>query len=106
MSFWVSAFTERRVLVESWGYAARTNATAADGWSWPTAMPFWDPQRLAANDAAFTAPTPELLDWLRARGVRWMVVDRRFGPESARLRALASLRWERGPVAVYAVPNG
>lgn len=94
-SFWLSAYSERRVLVEGWGFAPRV---AANG----SFTPFWDRDLLRRNDEAFTDPTPDGLAELRARhGVRWLVVDRRISEESAELRGLARLRFENERMAVY-----
>ena len=92
-SFWLSAYAERRVLVEGWLFAPRVSETGEQS--------FWDPALLALNDEAFTAPTPEVLDALRARGVRWLVDDRAVGRESPELAALATPRYDNGRVAVY-----
>jgi hypothetical protein len=93
-SFWLSAYSERSVLVEGWAFAPRL-AVIGMG-------PFWDQQLLARNDAAFTAPTEAGLAELRQRhGVRWLVVDRDVGEESPRLASLATLRYDNGRLAVY-----
>ncbi len=101
LSFWLSAYAERRVLLEGWGYTARGNADSTATGLPVGATPFWDADLSAANDAAIYAPTPENLAALGRRGVRWIVVDRRIGRESARLSMLAPLRFEQGPIAVY-----
>ncbi|MFC0533204.1 hypothetical protein [Phytohabitans kaempferiae] len=98
-SFWLSAYTERSVLVEGWSFAPRMVGLPLGPWE-----PFWDPALLAANDAAFYEPTPEGLEALRARGVRWLVVDRDVRLESPDLAALAPLRFENARMAVYALP--
>jgi hypothetical protein len=93
-SFWLSAYSERSVLVEGWAFAPR-HATAG-------LAPFWDPPKLAANDAAFTEPTADGLRDLSARyGVRYLVVDREVAPESPELAGLADLRYDNGRLAVY-----
>jgi hypothetical protein len=92
-SFWLSAYSERRVLVEGWLFAPRVSETGEQA--------FWDPALLALNDEAFTAPTPPVLEALRARGVRWLVVDRALGRESPALPELARLRYDNGRDAVY-----
>ncbi len=77
--FWVSAFTERRILVEGWAYIPpelvglpsnkKTNAS--------TGGPFWKPAVLAANDRAFTHPTAQSVATLHLEyGVTWLFVDR------------------------------
>ena len=92
-SFWLSAYAERRVLIEGWAFAPRVSETS--DWT------FWDPDLLRRNDAAFTAPTPAGLAFLRGRGVKWLVVDRRVGQESPELAALATLHYDNGRLAVY-----
>jgi hypothetical protein len=97
-AFWVSGFGERRVLVEGWGYSNRIVGTTPPAGLGYAEQPFWDPELLAANDTAFTDPTPRRLAALRHRyGVRWLVADRRVGV-SPELAALATLR-HRGPDA-------
>jgi hypothetical protein len=97
-SFWLSAYAERSVLVEGWGFAPRLTQVQ----EWP--LPFWNPDRLRHNDQAFTAPTPRNLDRLRRRyGVRWLVVDRAVGHESPVLRSLAALRFDNGRMGVYEI---
>jgi hypothetical protein len=97
-SFWLSAYTERSVLVEGWAFAPRVVGEPRGPWA-----PFWDPPLLAANDAAFYSPTPEGLAGLRARGVRWLVVDRDVRLESPDLAGLAQLRFENARMAVYSL---
>ncbi|MCW2569358.1 MAG: hypothetical protein JWN54_3455 [Mycobacterium sp.] len=107
-TFIVTAFTERRVLVEGWGFTAPDDAALARKFTPYTALqydnPFWDPARLAANDAAFTDPTPERLAELRDRwGVRWLFVSNRGSGAvpSPRLGQLADLRYENRDARVY-----
>ncbi|HZN73996.1 MAG TPA: hypothetical protein VFC00_20195 [Micromonosporaceae bacterium] len=95
--FWLSAYAERRVLVEGWGFAPRLATTGST-------TPFWHPDLLRLNDAAFTAPTAEGLRELRDRhGVRWLVVDRAVGVESPELATLAVPRFDNGRLAVYEI---
>ncbi|MGW4637529.1 hypothetical protein ACWEN6_03325 [Sphaerisporangium sp. NPDC004334] len=73
--FWVTALTERRMLVEGWTYTA-TNMSRWVSRGLPEYIAFWDGRRLALNDAAFTAPSPEILRELRDRHhVRWLFAD-------------------------------
>jgi hypothetical protein len=93
-SFWLSAYAERRVLVEGWAFAPRVSQSG----SWA----FWDPDLLARNDALFTAPTPAALAAIRADdGVRWLVADRQVAAESPDLATLADLRYSNDRMAVY-----
>ncbi|MFU8872992.1 hypothetical protein [Micromonospora sp. SL4-19] len=94
-TFWVSAYTERSVLVEGWAFAPRM---VGQGWT----APFWDSERLRLNDVAFAAPTPAGLAELRDRyGVRWLVADRTVAAESPALADLAELRFRNKRVSVY-----
>jgi len=104
LSYWLPAFSERRVLLGSWGYAPRSVEWSAAHRRFGPAPRYWDPAQLAANDAAITDTTPQRLAWLRARGVRWIVVDRAYGGESPRLARLAILRWQRDGTAIYELP--
>lgn len=93
-TFWLSAYGERRVLIEGWAFAPRSVGDAF--------APFWDQDLLHRNDAAFTAPTEEGLRELRDRDhVRWLVVDRTAAPESGELAGLADRRFDNGRLAVY-----
>jgi hypothetical protein len=92
-SFWLSAYAERRVLVEGWTFAPRLAGDAA--------KPFWDPELLDLNDRAFTEPTTQELAELRQDGVRWLVADSRSGPVAPELASLAVTRYSDGPVTVY-----
>jgi hypothetical protein len=93
-SFWLSAYSERRVLVEGWAFAPRVSASG----SWA----FWEPDLLRQGDEAFTAPTRAGLARLRDRdGVRWLVADRQVLVESPALGRLAKLAYENDRIAVY-----
>jgi hypothetical protein len=96
--FWVSALTERRVLVEGWAYPEgfRPGLTRTS--------PFWDRERYAANQAVFEDPDDAAVARLRDEwGVRWLLVDRTLGVESPRLREHATLVLELEDAAVYRV---
>lgn len=96
-SFWLSGYAQRAVLVEGWAFTPRMVGRPEGPYA-----PFWDAQRLRANDAAFTAPTVEGLADLRDRhGVRWLVVDRDVAPEAPTLAALADLTYTNPRMAVY-----
>jgi hypothetical protein len=102
----VSAYTERRVLVEGWGYTsenARMGA-AVPGRSYPNTLPFWDRALLRRNDAFLASPTrAEALALRRRYGVRWIFTDAASGPVSPQLATVASERFATGPVRVYEI---
>jgi hypothetical protein len=101
LSFWMSGFTERRFLLESWGYTPTVASDSGKKRRYGPPSDFWDEKLLARNDAAITEPTPDRIAWLKGHGVRWIMVDRRFGAESARLNTYATLRIETHDLAIY-----
>jgi len=98
--FWLSAYAERGILLEGWSYQVRT-APRAEELDLPgCCLPFWDPQRLRTNDAAFRG-VPEAVEALRDRfQVRWLVLDRRSPYRLDRLRAMADVRYHGGDYVV------
>jgi hypothetical protein len=98
----VSGFAERRVLLEGWSYTPPSNAYERAHMVGSNRVPYWDPALLAANDAAFTHPSPATVGALRTRyGVGWLVVDTRRPYDPAGLAGVATLRFARGDVLVY-----
>ncbi|WP_169982231.1 hypothetical protein, partial [Microbispora sp. H10836] len=101
--FWVSALTERRVLVEGWTYTSSN----MDRWRpglLPEHIPFRDPERLRANDLVFVSPTSAAARLLRDRyGVRWLLADERYTAPDGRLGDVAELRFRSGDYAVYRI---
>ncbi|MBG0813543.1 hypothetical protein [Planomonospora sp. ID82291] len=98
--FWISALTERRVLVEGWAYTTKDNAYRARSEGRPG--PFWDAGRLAANDDLFRNPSASSADRLRTEhGVGWLFVDTRHGVPPGHLAAVAELRYRKGSCEVY-----
>jgi hypothetical protein len=95
--FWLSAYAERSVLVEGWGFAPRTQSQG-------TSAAFWKPEVLELGDRAIAEPTPAALDQLyRSYGVRFLVVDRGVSAEGPELRQLADQRFDNGAIAVYQI---
>ena len=97
--FWLSAFAERRVLVEGWAYIppesvglpsnARTNASGG--------APFWRPRLLRLNDQLFRHATPAIANTIRRRyGVRWLFADRRRQVDLGLLRRVATVAHHDG----------
>jgi hypothetical protein len=101
LHFWFTAFTERRFLVEGWGFTAKANQWQEAERS-PIFAPYWDPRRLADNDVVFHEPTQARVDLLRdGYGVRWLFVDETAGRVSPNLDRYARLRIRSGACAVY-----
>ncbi|MFG1707163.1 hypothetical protein ACFLIM_28605 [Nonomuraea sp. M3C6] len=95
--FWVSGFSERRVLVEGWGYAESTQSRTELFVTSYLGVPFADPARLAANDAVFRAPSTENVRHLaRKYGVKWLFTG--INPE---LGEFARLRFRNATSSVY-----
>ena len=62
-NFWISAYTERRIVIEGWGYTQATNGDySADMRN--AYIPAPDPERLKINDAAFLHPSAETVSRL------------------------------------------
>ncbi|MEV7006437.1 hypothetical protein [Streptosporangium sp. NPDC051022] len=104
--FWASALTERHVLVEGWAYTS----TNMDRWrpgELPQHRPFWDGERMRANEAVFDAPSVASAGLLRDRyGVRWLLADERRLRPGTRIGEVADLRFRSGDYAVYRLPEG
>lgn len=100
-AFWVGAFTERRVLLEGWAYTPEAHkAHGVDGRKYAN-QPFHDAELFGLNEAAFTAPTPQVLAELRSLGVRWLFADTAAAPVSADLALLTDEMFSEGTVTVY-----
>ncbi|MGW0802043.1 hypothetical protein [Nonomuraea sp. NPDC002799] len=98
--FWVSGFSERRVLVEGWGYAESTLSRATN--TPYLLVPFADQARLAANDAVFVAPSAANARRLaRQYGVRWL-----FTGINPQLGTIAKLRFANATSSVYELATG
>ncbi|WP_344975028.1 hypothetical protein, partial [Streptosporangium fragile] len=103
---WVTALSERRVLVEGWTYTAANMSRWRPGLL-TERLPFWDAELLRANDAVFHEPSAEAAGRLRDRyGVRWLFADERRGEVSPRLADVAELRFRAGGYAVYRLHDG
>jgi hypothetical protein len=101
-AYWVAAFTERRLLVESWAYTEETLQQIGHQPGSFVTFSFDDPAKLALNEKAFHDPTPEDLATLRDRyHVKWLFGDRLASPVSPKLRDLATLRLSNTDVQVY-----
>lgn len=108
LAFWVSAHSERRSLVNGWGYtatAARLSADRPADSGYFDTVPFWDTSRLQRNMALFAAPTRAAAASLRADyGVTWVYADSTYGAVSPELPQVLTLRYRNGPVSIYQVP--
>ncbi|MCL1899687.1 MAG: hypothetical protein FWG11_04070 [Promicromonosporaceae bacterium] len=97
--FWVSALAERQVLLEGWTYSAPPPSLAPtfqlNRWI------YWDPAFLVANDTAFAHPSAESLEWLRARGVGWLLADLGLASGNPALADHAELMFSSGDFAVF-----
>ncbi len=97
-NFWMAGYSERQFLVEGWSYVAWESVGLHSPLPNNTSSgPFWAPQRLTDNDAAFTTPSASSLGRLRNHyGVQWLLVDRRYPVDLRALRALARVRFHAG----------
>ena len=102
-NFWVSAYTERRIVIEGWGYTAITNADSEPGIA-NARIPTPYPERLAINDAAFQDPTPETVGRLvDTYGVKWLFVSKEYPADVQGLSSLTSMLTKRFNNDHYAV---
>lgn len=105
-AYLISAYAERRVVVEGWAYVPAELVGAP-----PIAdtdiytHPFWDPGLLAVNDAVFTSPSEASLAALRERSpkLRWLVADRSFPGDLVGLARVARPAFESGRYVVFEV---
>ncbi|RVX44561.1 hypothetical protein EDD27_7303 [Nonomuraea polychroma] len=99
--FWLSALSERHVLVEGWGYAPTRRPIPQHPDQIIEDIPFWDKERLRANDAVFNAPSAAAVQRLRDRyGVRWLVADQRLSPHPM-IGQFADLTFRSGAYSIY-----
>ena len=104
LAFWLAAYSERRILVESWGYTPRHNARVVEMDRGYNEVGFWDPAKLATNDQVFESPNIAAVTRLREKyGVRWLILDRRFGGDESGLDVVARSVFKEGDYAVYTV---
>lgn len=99
--FYVTAYSERGVLVEGWAYTREASKAHDPEGTLPYyQVPFWDPDLLALNDGFISAPTAESASELWKLGVRWAVVWD-APPHAKSLEPFARLR-RRGPyLSIY-----
>jgi hypothetical protein len=102
--FWVSALTERRVLLESWGFTP-TNMDRLRPGDRPEYRPFWNQKLFRLNERAFRAPSADAIRELRERyGVRWLFADERR-PASRSIGRFADFQLRYGDYAIYRIPD-
>ncbi|WP_432836537.1 hypothetical protein [Dactylosporangium sp. CA-092794] len=101
--FWFSAYSERRFLVEGWGFTDRAHREAAGAGVNAIFAPYWDQRKLADNDAAFYHPTAQTVGKLRDEyGVKWLMVDEGYLLlPSTWIQDYARFRYRAGRIAVY-----
>ncbi|MEV4135396.1 hypothetical protein AB0J72_24870 [Dactylosporangium sp. NPDC049742] len=106
--FAFAAYSERRFLIEGWGFTNRTHQMAAETGLNAVFAPYWNQQLLSDNDAAFTTPSAATIGKLRDQyRVRWLFVYEASDPSgvtaSPALGEFAQLRHRAGKIAVYEI---
>jgi hypothetical protein len=103
LEFIYSAFTERRVFLEGWGYSQRTRELGLTGTA-GGANPFQD--RLDLNEAAFDGDAHALETLARDYGVRYLIVDRLNGTpvDLDALRRSARVVYDVPEAVVFELP--
>ncbi|WP_433611602.1 hypothetical protein ACQP2P_44755 [Dactylosporangium sp. CA-139114] len=100
--FGIAAYSERRVLVESWAYTAEAHDQEVIQGVPQEHTAYWYPRILADNDAAFARPSPDTIGVLRDRyHVRWLFTEDDIMPPSPELSRYATLMFRSGACAVY-----
>ena len=89
------------MLIEGWSYSNQANRIALTTGGNPSLIPYWNREELAANDAAFKAPTPAAIERLRKAGVHWLYADHRAGDVSPVLRNYVRLRHATLDATIY-----
>jgi hypothetical protein len=106
LHFSLAAYSERRMLVEGWGFSTRAHELSAETGIWDGYVKYWKPEVLADNDAAFASPSAGTIDLLRDRyGVHWLFVDESQSRVSPLLGDFATLKFRSGDCAIYEVPS-
>jgi len=98
--YWLTALSERPVLLEGWAYSQEAFKRAGAG---STTGPFWDQAFFDMNDRAIRDPDAQTRQWMRNHSVSWIVVDRSVFPEGSALVDQAQLMFTSGDFAVYQV---
>lgn len=99
--FFVTAYSERRVLVEGWAYTERANTLNLGTPEYdPGSGPFSDPELLALNDGFISDPSMEAGRALYDLGVRWVFVDA-TAPHAGTLEPYARLRFKTATARIY-----
>jgi len=105
-NFWLSAYAQRRVVIEGWGYTALTNANF-DPERRNSTIPNPFPRRLEVNDAAFEQPSADTVGRLVADyDARWLFVSKKYPADIAGLSTLTDVVTEvfrNGNYTVYEV---
>jgi hypothetical protein len=103
--FAISAYSERQVLIEGWGFSAKTHEHAEETGKNIIFAGYWDPKKLADNDAAFSSPSAETVGRLRDQyGVKWLFVDdSSLVIAQSSLAQFATLRFQYGLCKVYEI---
>ncbi len=87
-NFWISAWAERRVVIEGWGYTATTNDAFVPGLA-NAFIPAPDPERLRINDAAFIKPSARTIDRLvDDYDPSWLFISKLYPANLPKLNAL------------------
>lgn len=102
-AYWVSALTERRVLIESWGYTDEAQTAAGKGGIAAVNQPYQDQPLYRINEEVFNRPSAAGVSALRENGVRYLFGDSRASVVSPDLPRYATLVHEQGSVRIYRI---
>jgi hypothetical protein len=96
-----SAFAERRVFLEGWGYTTAAHRLGYFDVVAGKGMPY--PERLDLNTRAFAGDAGALATLARDYGVAYLVVDRVHGSEAPALDTLTRRVYNNSDISVYEI---
>lgn len=100
--FYYSAFSERRVFLESWLYTSRAAEVGYEKIAEGKAHPF--PGRLRDNNRVLETGDPDVVRRLAdEHDVRWLVEDRRFEARAPGFARAGIKRFENSDIVIYEV---
>ncbi|MBA2558725.1 MAG: hypothetical protein H0V07_02360 [Propionibacteriales bacterium] len=90
-NFWVAAYTERRIVIEGWGYTATTNSGYSEGEA-NAYIPNPDPERLKINDEPLRHPSAQTVGRLvNSYDVKYLFVSKQYPADIPGLNELQGL---------------
>jgi hypothetical protein len=97
----VSGIGGRRTFIEGWAYTEQSMKNQQPDVHYTMLSSPW-PDRVEVTERAIVGPSAATMQALKTAGVRWLLVDQRFGvPDTEGLRRYADQRFDNGGVQIY-----